>query len=75
MPRAKEILAGTYPSNSPRIRVAALPGHSHSYSGGGVTLLQWIFEAVTGQDYPALMRELVLEPLGMTAAVCVRQDG
>lgn len=66
VPRAKEILAGTYPSNSLRIRVAALPGHSHSYSGGGITLLQWILEAVTGQDYPALMRELVLEPLGMT---------
>ncbi len=66
VPSAKEILAGAHPSNSPRIRVAALPGHSHSYSGGGITLLQWILEAVTGQDYPTLMRELVLEPLGMT---------
>ncbi len=66
VPSAREILTGASPSNSPRIRVAALPGHSQSYSGGGITLLQWILETVTGQDYPALMQALVLGPLGMT---------
>ncbi|KAJ3472165.1 hypothetical protein NLG97_g11229 [Lecanicillium saksenae] len=40
VPAAKDILAGTFPANSSRIRLGALPGHSHSYSGGGITILQ-----------------------------------
>lgn len=66
LPTVKEILSGTFPANSTRIRMGSLPGHSHSYSGGGITVLQLIVEAVTGKDYSDAAQELVLTPLGMT---------
>ncbi|KAK3192203.1 hypothetical protein K4F52_001833 [Lecanicillium sp. MT-2017a] len=66
VPKLREILAGANPSNSPRIRMNALPGYGHSYSGGGITVLQLIVETVVGKDYPTLMQELVLGPLEMT---------
>lgn len=65
IPTAREILAGKSPVNSGRVRLACLPGQSNQYSGGGFTVLQVIMETVTGQDFPGLMKELVLDPLDM----------
>ena len=66
VPTLKQILAGEKPSNSLRIRLKAFPGQNYSYSGGGITVLQIILECVVGKDYPTLMTDLVLKPLGMT---------
>lgn len=65
IPSARDILKGAYPVNTMRVRLRSLPGHSFSYSGGGITVLQVILETVTGKDFPSLIRDLVLEPLDM----------
>jgi len=42
-----------------------LPGTKEVYSGGGVTIEQQLMADVTGKAFPALMRDLVLDKLGM----------
>lgn len=66
LPTTKESIAGSLRASNPRVRQVELPGTTYRYSGGGITVLQAMMETVTGQHYPDLMRELVLEPLGMT---------
>ncbi|UNI22510.1 hypothetical protein JDV02_008394 [Purpureocillium takamizusanense] len=66
VPSAREVLRGRPPVNTVRVRLEGLPGQAFSYSGGGITVLQIILETVTGKDFPSLMREIVIEPLGMT---------
>lgn len=66
LPTMHEILAGKKPANSIRFSLISLPGHKFEYSGAGSTLLQLILEAVTGQEYSALMQRLVLAPLDMS---------
>ncbi len=65
LPSLLNILDGTYPANTPAIRVDTLPGLQYSYSGGGYCILRQLLSDVTGKPFPALMRELVLDPLGM----------
>jgi CubicO group peptidase (beta-lactamase class C family) len=43
-----------------------LPGVVFRYSGGGTTVGQLLVSDLLGQPFPRLMRELVLDPLGMT---------
>ncbi|WP_306113834.1 MULTISPECIES: serine hydrolase [unclassified Roseovarius] len=43
------------------------PGRYFSYANGNHTLAAAVAEAVTGQDFDTLMRERVLDPLGMAA--------
>ena len=43
------------------------PGTRFHYSNTGYKLLGWLLEDVTGQDYGSIIRERVLEPLGMAA--------
>jgi CubicO group peptidase (beta-lactamase class C family) len=66
LPTLQEILTGSAPANTPGVRVDTLPGVEFRYAGGGTTVLQQVLEDVTGRPFGALMRELVLEPLGMT---------
>ncbi|KAJ7619445.1 beta-lactamase/transpeptidase-like protein [Roridomyces roridus] len=73
MPSTISILNGTAPSNSLPIRAFTLPGLGTSYSGGGTTLVQHILTLVTGKDFPTLMKELVLEPLGMSRSTYEQQ--
>ncbi|KAI8843730.1 beta-lactamase/transpeptidase-like protein [Chytridium lagenaria] len=42
------------------------------YSGGGTTVLQLIIETITGQSFPEAMKDLVLEPAGMTSSTFVQ---
>lgn len=65
-PTVQDTLRGAYPANNLRVRLDALPGSGFSYSGGGITVLQIILETVTKTDFPTLMQDKVLKPLGMT---------
>ncbi len=65
LPTLQQVLDGQKPTNTDPIRVNALPGTQFRYSGGGYCVLQQMLMDVTGKPFPELMRELVLDPLGM----------
>jgi len=65
LPSSLQILNGEVPANSPAIRVDAVPGKIWRYSGGGYVIVQQLLTDVTRTDFPKLMHDLVLKPLGM----------
>jgi CubicO group peptidase (beta-lactamase class C family) len=65
LPSLLQILNGEKPANNPPIRVDFTPGSKSSYSGGGGEVMQQLLMDVTGQQFPELMRRLVLAPEGM----------
>jgi CubicO group peptidase (beta-lactamase class C family) len=67
-PTLIQVLNGEKPANSAPIRVDILPGSVHRDSGGGYTVLQQLVEDVTGREFPAAMRDLVLAKIGMNAS-------
>ncbi len=66
VPTLVQIFNGEKPANTAAIRVDILPGTQERYSGGGVTLEQQLMMDVTGKPFPDLMRETVLDKIGMT---------
>ncbi|MGD8496200.1 MAG: serine hydrolase domain-containing protein [Gemmatimonadales bacterium] len=64
-PTLVEILQGDVPEDFSPITIDYEPGTKSRYSGGGYSVLQLLLEDVTGEPFPALMRRLVLDPLGM----------
>ena len=66
IPTIPQILDGAAPANTAAVRVDAVPGSLSRYSGGGTTIEQLLMTDVTGEAFPVLMRQLVLEPSGMT---------
>lgn len=69
LPTLTDILDGTPPANNDPVRIDLLPGTQMRYSGGGTTIVQQALIDVTEKPFPALMRDWVLEPLGMTRSV------
>ncbi|MFJ7156742.1 non-ribosomal peptide synthase/polyketide synthase [Streptomyces sp. NPDC101118] len=66
-PSAAEILHGRAPAKTPPVVVDGVPGEVFQKNNVSYTVLQQLMEDVTGTPFPRLMRELVLDPLGMTA--------
>jgi len=66
LPSITQVLNGEKPANTDPIRVDIVPGTKSRYSGGGVTIEQLMMMDVTGKQFPALMRDLVLDKIGMT---------
>jgi CubicO group peptidase (beta-lactamase class C family) len=66
LPTLTQVLTGSAPANTAGVRVDTLPGVEFRYAGGGTTVLQQVLEDVTGRPFAELMRDLVLEPLGMS---------
>ncbi len=66
IPSVVQILNGETPANNPPIRVEVAPGTQWRYSGGGFVVLQTLMSDVTGRRFTEIMRELVLDPAGMT---------
>src|SRR5580704_3264191 len=66
LPTLVEILNGEKPANTSAIRVDTVPGTNWRYSGGGFVVTQLLLQDITGQSFPAFMRETVLGPSGMT---------
>jgi CubicO group peptidase (beta-lactamase class C family) len=64
-PTPLEVLQGVPPANTPEVIVDLMPGLAFRYSGGGTTIAQQIVVDVLGRPFPDLMRELILDPLGM----------
>ncbi|MBI2681152.1 MAG: serine hydrolase [Candidatus Solibacter usitatus] len=65
MPTLVQIFNGEKPANTAPIRVDTVPGTLDRYSGGGVTIEQQLMMDVTGKPFPALLRETVLDKIGM----------
>jgi CubicO group peptidase (beta-lactamase class C family) len=66
VPSLNQVLDGVFPANSPPIWVDTPPGTTWRYSGGGYVIPQKVIEDTTGQPLREVMRQLVLEPIGMT---------
>lgn len=65
LPSVIDVLNGQPPANTPRIEVNILPGIQSRYSGGGTTLAGQLVVDVLGKPFSQIMREVVLDPLGM----------
>ena len=64
-PTLLEVLQGVPPANTPEVIVDLMPGLAFRYSGGGTTIAQQVVVDVLGRPFPGLMRDLILDPLGM----------
>ena len=64
-PTPVQILNGESPSNVKAVTFARPPYLFYKYSGGGTTIVQLALTDLTQHDFPALLRERVLTPLGM----------
>ncbi len=65
VPSLVDILDGKKPANTPAIRVDLVPGSTERYSGGGYTIMQLMLTDVTGESFPHLLKNLVLDKIGM----------
>lgn len=66
-PSVVEILDGKQPpSNTGPVFWERPPFTAQKYSGGGTVIVQLILTEVLGKPFPQIMRELVLDPLGMS---------
>lgn len=64
-PTVQQILDGVSPANTAPVRVDIVPGTETRYSGGGITLVQLMMVDQLQKPFPQIMRETVLEPLGL----------
>jgi CubicO group peptidase (beta-lactamase class C family) len=74
LPTALDVLLGRAPAKTPTGRLDGVPGRVFLKNNISYTVLQQLMEDVTGTPFSDLMRELVLEPLGMTASHYVTAD-
>jgi CubicO group peptidase (beta-lactamase class C family) len=65
IPDLIQILNGEKPANSEPIRPDTVPGSISRYSGGGYTVMQKLLIDVTGEKFPVLMKENILDKIGM----------
>jgi len=65
LPTLVQVLNGEKPANTAPVRVDIAPGTKFRYSGGGVTIEQLLMMDVSGKPFPVLLRETVLDKIGM----------
>jgi CubicO group peptidase (beta-lactamase class C family) len=66
VPTLVQILNGEKPSNVGPVLFARAPFAAFKYSGGGLTLVQLLMSDVMKRPFEDVMRQLVLNPIGMT---------
>ncbi|MGZ0199996.1 amino acid adenylation domain-containing protein [Streptomyces sp. RM1] len=74
LPAPLDVLLGRAPAKTPAGRLDGVPGEVFLKNNISYTALQQLMEDVTGTPFGRLMRELVLDPLGMTHSHYVRSD-
>lgn len=67
-PTLIQVLNGTLPANSAPIVVDFTPGSDARYSGGGYVIMQQALMDIEGTTFPEIMRETVLQPVGMDSS-------
>ena len=67
LPDARAILGGTPPADTPMIRATHRPGRFR-YAGGGTMAAQLLVEEVGGAPWGGLLRDRILDPLGIADA-------
>ncbi len=65
IPDLLQVLRGEPPANTPPVLVDIEPGARWRYSGGGFCVLQQLVTEITGKPFHQLMRDMVLQKLGM----------
>jgi CubicO group peptidase (beta-lactamase class C family) len=65
IPTLVQIFNGESPANTKPVRVDTVPGTKFIYSGGGVTIEQQLLIDVSGRPFPQVVREAVLDKIGM----------
>ena len=68
LPDDIQILDGTPPANSQRMRIVPTPGTVRAYSGGGFQVGGVAMEDAAGKSFPILVAQFVLRPLAMRAS-------
>ena len=66
IPNVVDVLNGK--GNTGPVTVFRKPGERWKYSGGGYTIMQLIITDLEQREFPAIMQEHVLAPLGMTSS-------
>ncbi len=67
-PALVQILNGEKPSNVGPVFWERKPWTAFKYSGGGTAIIQLLLVDVLGKPFAQIMREYVLDPLGMSAS-------
>ena len=67
-PTLVQILNGEKPSNVGRVFWERPPFTAFKYSGGGTVVVQLLLTETLGKPFHEIMRELVLEPIGMKSS-------
>src|SRR5580704_6826595 len=65
VPTLVQVLNGESRANSAPVTIDFVPGSQFRYAGGNYAIIQQILTDVTGESFPDLMQELVLQPLHM----------
>jgi CubicO group peptidase (beta-lactamase class C family) len=65
VPTLVQVLNGERPANSAPVTIDFVPGTKFRYAGGNYAIIQQILTDVTGEPFPELMQELILQPLHM----------
>ena len=69
IPTIQQMVRGEPPSKTPPLVVEMTPGQAFSYSNGGIMILQLLLMESENKPYQQIMKEMILDPLGMTRSI------